>query len=163
MSQAEISYPVHEKEQLAVVNALQKWRVYLHATPRPFTIFTDHESLKCLDTKNTLSSRQARWMEKLAEFNYVIQYRKGSLNVVPDALSRRPDYQLAVMSESSPEVGIDVLDACRDAITSDKYFKEIYERASKTTSEDDPYEFMVANGLLYLKKGMRVCITSSRY
>ena len=102
LSQAEINYPVHEKEQLVVVNALQKWRVYLRATPKPFVIFTDHESLKYLDTKNTLSPRQARWMEKISEFNYVIQYRKGSLNVVPDALSCRHDYRLVVMSESSP-------------------------------------------------------------
>jgi hypothetical protein len=51
LSQAEINYPIHEKEQLAVVNALQKWGVYLHATPKPFVIFTDRESLKYLDTK----------------------------------------------------------------------------------------------------------------
>jgi transposase InsO family protein len=158
LSQAEINYPIHEKEQLAVVNALQKWRVYLHATPKPFIIFTDHESLKYLDTKNTLSPRQARWMEKLSEYHYTIQYRKGSLNVVPDALSRRPDYQLSVMSESSPEVGVDVLDACREAIVSDKYFKDIYERAAKISDEHNPYEFTLVNGNLYLKQGMRVCI-----
>jgi hypothetical protein len=55
LSSAEINYPVHEKEQLAVVHALIKWRVYLHSRPDPFSIFTDHQSLKYLDTKNSLS------------------------------------------------------------------------------------------------------------
>jgi len=35
----------------------------------------------------------------------------------------------------------------------------IYERASNITTEDDPYEFQVSKGLLYLKNGMRVCIS----
>src|SRR5690606_10606265 len=48
LSSEEINYPVHEKEQLAVVNALQKWRVYLHGRKEPFQVYTDHESLKYL-------------------------------------------------------------------------------------------------------------------
>jgi len=158
LSDTEINYPIHEKEQLSVVNALQKWRVYLHSTAKPFNIYTDHESLKYLDTKNSLSPRQIRWMEKLAEFNYVIHYRKGSLNVVPDALSRRPDYKLTAVTESSATIGTETMDLCRKAIVNDEYFGKIFERASKTTDHDDPYEFIVSNGLLYLKKDMRVCI-----
>jgi hypothetical protein len=46
LSSAEINYPIHEKEQLVVVYALQKWHIYLHSTTSPFTIYTDHESLK---------------------------------------------------------------------------------------------------------------------
>ena len=158
LSSAEINYPIHEKEQLAVVHALQKWRVYLHSTAEPFTVYTDHQSLKYLDTKNTLSPRQIRWMEKLAEYNYDIQYRKGSLNVVPDALSRRPDYQLSAIAESALSVGIDVLDLCRKEISKDEYFKDIFSRASKITDVDDPFEYQVKNGLLFLKKNDRLCI-----
>ena len=109
LSSAEINYPMHEKEQLAVVHALRKWRIYLHSTAEPFTVYTDHESLKYLETKSTLSPRQIRWSEKLAEYNYEIRYRKGFLNVVPDALSRRPDYQLAAITASTPSVGINLL------------------------------------------------------
>ena len=32
LKKAEISYPVHQKECLAVVQALKKWRHYLHAS-----------------------------------------------------------------------------------------------------------------------------------
>jgi hypothetical protein len=157
-SSAEINYPIHEKEQLAVVYALTKWRVYLHSTAKPFVIYTDHESLKYLQSKNNLSPRQVRWNEKLAEYNFEIKYRKGSLNIVPDALSRRPDHQLSATTVSTPVVGDNIKTLCREAITKDEYFKDIFERASKTTNVDDPFEYQVKNGLLFLKKGNRICI-----
>jgi hypothetical protein len=158
LSSAEINYPMHEKEQLSVIHALRKWHIYLHSTAKPFKIITDHESLKYLDMKNTLSPRQIRWMEKLSEYNYTIEHRKGSLNIVPDALSRRPDHRLSAIVESTPVVGIDILSRCREAIANDDHFKDIFERANKIIDVDDPYEFQVKNGLLYLKKGERVCI-----
>lgn len=76
LSSAEINYPIHEKEQSAIVHALQKWRVSLNSTMEPFTVYTNRKSLKYLDTKSTLSPRQISWMEKLAEYNFIIQYRK---------------------------------------------------------------------------------------
>jgi len=131
LSSAEINYQIHEKEQLAVVYALQKWRMYLHSTTEPFTVFTDHQSLTHLDVKNTLSPQQIRWMEKLAEYNFEIQYRKGSLNVVPDALSRRPDYQLSTIVESVPSVGAELLSLCREEIPKDEYFRIFFFESPK--------------------------------
>lgn len=101
LSSPKINYPTHEMEQLAVVHALTKWRVYFHSIAKPFVIYTDHESRKYLQSKNNLSPRQIRWNEKLAEYNFEIRYRKGSLNIVPDVLSRRPDYQLSVTTVSA--------------------------------------------------------------
>ena len=37
--------------------------------------------------------RLARWITKFSEFNIDIRYRKGSEAIVPDAISRRPDFQ----------------------------------------------------------------------
>ena len=51
-------------------------------------IVTDHNSLKYLHTQPTLSRRQARWAEFLAEFDFEIVYRPGKSNVVADALSQ---------------------------------------------------------------------------
>jgi len=91
MLPAETRYPVHEQELLAVVKALQEWRHYVLG--RPLTIETDHKSLEFLQTQPTLSSRQARWMETLSQFDFTIKYRKGNTNIVADALSRRADHQ----------------------------------------------------------------------
>ena len=36
-----------------------------------------------------MNKRHAKWMEFLEQFTYVIKYKKGSTNIVVDALSRR--------------------------------------------------------------------------
>jgi hypothetical protein len=63
LSPAEINYPIHEKELLAIVHALKLWRPYLEGTK--FTVITDHASLEFIKSQSTLSRRQARWLEVL--------------------------------------------------------------------------------------------------
>ena len=91
MSDAERNYDVREKEFMALFKACQHWRHYLHGT-QPFTLLTDHDSLKYHKTMPHLSERLARWIEKMAEFDYKLQYIPGKDNVVADALSRRVDH-----------------------------------------------------------------------
>lgn len=93
MSDAETRYPVHEQELLAIIHALSAWSHYLTGTAVPFRILTDHKSLIHFQTQPMLSGRQVRWLEKLANFDFVIEYIKGPTNVVADALSRRADHQ----------------------------------------------------------------------
>jgi hypothetical protein len=158
LSAAELNYPTHDKELLAIVHALTKWRTYLHGSSVPIKIFTDHASLKYLATQPTLNHRQARWLEKLAEFNYEIEYTPGPLNVVPDALSRRPDYNLAAISEAVPAIGQDFLKSIRSKIRDDKDFGPIVHRL-QAVSQDDPHSaYRLENGLLFLKEGERMCI-----
>jgi len=45
MTPAECNYGIGDKELLAIINALEKWHIYLHLLPRPFTILTDHHNL----------------------------------------------------------------------------------------------------------------------
>nr|KYP39072.1 Copia protein [Cajanus cajan] len=54
-----------------------------------FVIDSDHESLKYLRGQGKLNKRHAKWAEYLEQFPYVIKYKKGSTNVVANALSRR--------------------------------------------------------------------------
>lgn len=53
-----------------------------------FTILTDHASLKWFMEQRDLLGRLARWSLKLKAFDFSIEHRKGSANIVPDALSR---------------------------------------------------------------------------
>jgi hypothetical protein len=69
LSPAEQIYAVHEKEELAIAFSLAKWRVYLHSTEDPFLAYTDHESLRYLDTQQHQSRKQARWMTTMSEYN----------------------------------------------------------------------------------------------
>ena len=87
---AELNYDVREKECMALVDACRHWRQYLHSD-MPFTLMTDHDSLKYVKTMPDMTNRIARWIERMAEFDYKIEYIPGVKNVVADALSRRSD------------------------------------------------------------------------
>ena len=89
----ERNYPIHEKELLAVVDAVRTFRCYIEGCKK-CTVITDHDTLKYFLTQKELSGRRARWSEFLAPFAHYLEiiYRKGSTNQA-DALSRRPDLE----------------------------------------------------------------------
>ncbi|GJR01060.1 putative mitochondrial protein [Tanacetum coccineum] len=93
----------YEKEFLAVVAALDKWKGYL--LDRHFKIKTDHFSLKYLLNEKLTTPFQFKWLPKLLGYDYEIVYKKGSENVVADALSRIDSsgelLQISVSSVSS--------------------------------------------------------------
>ena len=60
MQQAERNYEIYDKELLAIVEALAKWRQYLLNAMEPFEIWTDHENLKYFREPHKLNRRQAR-------------------------------------------------------------------------------------------------------
>src|SRR6266540_2593079 len=73
---AEKNYPTTEKECLAVMWAMQKFKHFLEGG-QPFEVYTDHAVLKTLMTHENPSPRRARWIEKMAPFNFTIHYRPG--------------------------------------------------------------------------------------
>lgn len=87
LNQCERNYAPHELELLAIVDTLRAWRVYLHGNH--FTVHTDHYPLRYLETQESLSGRQVRWLERLVNFDFNIIPIKGKSNVVADALSRQ--------------------------------------------------------------------------
>ncbi|KAE9082091.1 hypothetical protein PF007_g22410 [Phytophthora fragariae] len=88
---AERNYQVHDNELLAMKYALAKFRVYQLGS-RPFVVYTDHASLRTAIKLPHMSQRMARWLSLYAEYNFQVECKPGRLNVVADALSRRPDY-----------------------------------------------------------------------
>ena len=92
MIDAETRYPTHEGEMLAIDAAFKHWRHYLKGAQHTILVRTDHDSLKHFMTKKELNRRQARWAERLASFDFEIEYRQGKTNPA-DGLSRRPDYE----------------------------------------------------------------------
>ena len=65
MQLAERNYEIYNKELLAIVEALTKWRQYLLNILETFKIWTDHKDLKYFWEPHKLNGRQARWYLKL--------------------------------------------------------------------------------------------------
>jgi len=84
----ECNYDIHDKELLAIVDALRKWDTYCKTTGPKITILTDHKNLEYWKTKKDLNLWQARWGERLANYDFTIKYRPGRLAGKPDILSR---------------------------------------------------------------------------
>ncbi|CAI7889354.1 unnamed protein product [Closterium sp. NIES-54] len=80
LTAAERAYPIHEREALAVVHALKKWRCYVEM--QPVTVFTDHRTLEYLKTQSQITPRQARWVQFLEQYipNLQIVFKPGRFN-----------------------------------------------------------------------------------
>ncbi|KAL0318296.1 UNVERIFIED_CONTAM: Retrovirus-related Pol polyprotein from transposon.6 [Sesamum angustifolium] len=83
---AKCNYSITEKELLAIVFALDKFRSYLLGSK--IVVFSDHAALKHLLSKKESKPRLIRWILLLQEFDLTIKDRKGSENLVADHLSR---------------------------------------------------------------------------
>lgn len=96
LTSAEKNLATIEKECLAIVWALSKWRHYLLG--RHFTIFCDHKPLQWLHTMKTDNAKLSRWAMKLGEYTFTIKHIDGCRNHAPDALSRLPPRELPVQA-----------------------------------------------------------------
>ena len=143
---AECRYPAHEKELLAIIHALQVWRHYLLG--QRFTIEKDNHPTKHILSQPHLSSRQARWLQVLAEYDCEIVYKAGRLNSVADALSRRPDLQLHQLGATTP---VHTNPSFLDLLRHDAPMDPEYQRAFQAATADQHPSLILKDGLLYTK------------
>jgi hypothetical protein len=96
----------YEKELLALVSVVQKWRPYLLG--QTFIVRTDQQSLKFLLEQKVGTPFQQKWLSKLLGYSFQVEYRRGAYNRAADALSRREGWtengvvSLSIMSAPTP-------------------------------------------------------------
>ncbi|RXN36895.1 reverse ribonuclease integrase [Labeo rohita] len=154
LSSAEKNYSTSEKECLAVVWAVEKWRHYLEGTP--FDVFTDHAALSWAFNCPKTTSRLTRWTLRLQQFDFRVQHRKGCLNLVPDALSRScesssvssPCFSITPTNASLLPLSLDEIQQAQQA---DLDLLQLTSSSPPRSSKDQAITFENVQGIWYRK------------
>lgn len=104
LNTAQRNYSVTERECLAAIEAIRRFRCYLEL--QDFEVVTDHSSLLWLMKQPDLTGRLARWVFKLQPYKFTIRHRKGKEHVVPDALSRMHVDEISIIDQIDPEIDL---------------------------------------------------------
>lgn len=141
---AELKYSIYEKEALSAIYAMEHFHQYLEV--RKFKLITDNQALSyVLNTKRKIG-RLARWVERLINLDYSVEFRHGSENILADCLSRlyaeTPNEDDQITSESHQEINM-ILNKCKtdkknatQNHTGTKFMNERDNRSPKSSIED---------------------------
>ena len=103
LSSVEINYTTTEREGLAMVYALQKFRHYLLGSH--FKMFIDHSALKYLVNKPVLGGKICRWLLLFQKYDFEVIVKLGRLNAGPNHLSRLESSEEPIsLEECLPDV-----------------------------------------------------------
>eukprot|EP00253_Pinus_taeda_P004772 PITA_04772 len=146
---------IYEKEMLAILHALKKWRPYLMG--RHFKEKTNHDSLKYfLEQRLSLEERQ-KWVTKMLGYDFEIIYKKGKQNVVADAPSRKYEDVEAFLCTISI-IQPDWINEARDEWKNEKEVWALIQRLQQDPSTCD--RFCWKNDSLCYKDWLYLCKNS---
>jgi len=148
-----LSMSTYEKELVALVSAVKKWRPYLLG--HPFKIKTDHQSLKFILEQKIGTPMQQRWVSKLLGYDFIVEYKKGQDNKVADALSCRDEDEFLEVSLSVISYPtLDWLSDLKNSYTLDSQLLTLLQQVQNGTSTDNRYS--IKNDLLLYKQRLYV-------
>lgn len=143
---------IYEKEALAILEALKKWRHYLIGNP--LIIKTDQQSLRFMTTQRLSEGIQHKLLLKLLEFDYTIEYKKGKENIAADALSRR-DVQCHAITVCVPGWIEDV----KQSYIQDKDSDKLLQKIAKDVT--DPPQYTIRDGIIKHGSNIYVCASTN--
>jgi hypothetical protein len=147
--------PIYEKEMMAILHALKKWRPYLIG--RHFKVKTDHDSLKYFLEQRLSSEEQQKWVTKILGYDFEIVYKKGKQNVVANALSRKDEDVEAFLCAISI-IQPDWIIEARDEWKNDEKVWTLIERLQQDSGASDTFTWK--NNSLWYKDRLYLCKNS---
>jgi len=100
--EVEVQWNMHDKELYVIVFDFKNWQYYLQSSKRFICVITNHNNFRYFIMMKKLNVQQMRWVEKLAAFDFHIEYRRDKLNSA-NASSRRLDIMKSNDSEKNNE------------------------------------------------------------
>ena len=97
LTDTEKRYSQTERENLAIVWAIEHWHIYLFG--HKFTVVTDAKALENIykNPKSKPPARLERWRMRLQAYDFDVIYRPGESNM-SDYLSRHPEEYLSFIA-----------------------------------------------------------------
>ena len=146
---------IYDKEMLAILHALKKWRPYLMG--RHFKVKTDHDSLKIFLEQRLSLEEQKKWVTKMLGYDFEIIYKKGKLNVVADALSRKNEEVETLLCAISI-IQPNWITEARDEWKKDKDVWTLIQKLQQDPSKSDTFSWK--NDSLWYKDHLYLCKNS---
>ncbi|OIT07640.1 putative mitochondrial protein, partial [Nicotiana attenuata] len=102
-----------------------------------FIVTTNQKALKFLLDQNIHTGTQLKWITKLMQYDFTIEYKKGKENKAGDALSRLPLLESATMTSST--VRTDLLDMVMQSWDKDPALKRLIQSLKEGNVENKGY------------------------
>ena len=134
LSSAEQNYTIFEKETLAVVCALQCWRLYLF---KHFDLFTHNYAVVYLHSQPNLRPREARWSEFLADFHFTVHHIPGKLNIADPLTPQLPTSSQLNSLAITLDIHLDEVESISKGYEDDAELSHIINRL--TSSKNDVF------------------------
>ncbi|XP_075074743.1 uncharacterized protein LOC142162304 [Nicotiana tabacum] len=118
--------------------AVSKCNQYLMG--RSFTVKTDQKALKFLLEQKLHTGSQLKWITKLMQYDFTIEYKKVKENKSADALSRLPLVELAALTLST--IKTDLLSQIMQSWSLDDELISLIQELKEKKSEVKGYSFV---------------------